>query len=157
DGTNHDRYAVLQDLRNCFLGAPSDAELQCPDQVDLEPISPTSQTCAYVPTDLMGLFADSSGTPPDPGKMVFRDLDGDGRTDILAAVPQGDHLRYFMGRMKSEDATGNLAVDTVQDVFLDWKPCQIFGDFNGDGYTDEIDLRRGLIGEFDGARFLETR
>ncbi len=73
-------------------------------------------------------------------ELKFGDFDGDGKTDVLAALPQADgglQVVYWPGGLGPAVTLGYIPAPA---------PALRVGDFNGDGISDLLALRCGMPG-----------
>jgi len=73
-------------------------------------------------------------------QLQFGDFDGDGKTDVLAALPQADggvQVTYWPGGLGPGLTLGHIPAPA---------PALRVGDFNGDGIDDLMALRCGMAG-----------
>lgn len=90
--------------------------------------------------------------PPDPDRSLLRDLDGDGRMEILIPSVSGPAefavVRPFHAGLDERAADAEVSVPG-----LPYSPCYVWGDFNGDGYLDAFDVQSNQLYAYDGEMF----
>lgn len=93
--------------------------------------------------------------PSNPEESLFRDLDGDGETELLIA----NGSAFTLLRAKVEGRPGQLSTIEVIDngaAGLEPDRCNIFADTNGDGLLDVVNPVARTYFKFDGLRFRNT-
>ena len=88
---------------------------------------------ATFPRDVVEISTTTVAERPDARSVV--DLDGDGRTEVLAVTPEGSVVPLPSGTPSAD----------LPPVFIDEEEEFIFADLNGDGLEDRVTIEEGAI------------